>query len=173
MTANLLSHRTRAALLALVFAFCAPGALKAQNPQRTELAQKFRAQLADISRRAEGVVGVAVIDLVSGERFGVNETLVFPQGSAIKIPLLIELFRQADAGHLSLTERVPIRASDQVGGTGVAQWFGDAESTLSWHDLAVLMIVLSDNTATNLVINKVGMPAVNAQMAAAFDDSSA
>ncbi|MBC8087477.1 MAG: serine hydrolase, partial [Phycisphaerae bacterium] len=153
-----------AILAGVLSASCAFGALPAQNPQRAELGQKFRDQLKDVARRTEGVVGIGAIDLASGERFGFNDTLTFPQGSAIKIPLLVELFRQAEAGTLSLTDRLPIRASDHVGGTGVAQWFGDAQSMLSLRDLAVLMIVLSDNTATNLLIEKVGMQAVNATM---------
>src|SRR6185436_13503389 len=86
------------------------------------------------------------------------------QGSAIKIPILIELFRQAEAGTLSLDERVAVRSADQVGGTGVAQWFGDGQSMMSLRDLAVLMIALSDNTATNILISKVGMDAVNRTM---------
>lgn len=153
------------ALFMALFVSLAFDTLSAQNSQRAELTQKFRNQLADIARRSDGAVGIGVINLASGERFGVNDTVPFPQGSAIKIPLLIELFRQAEAGTLSLTERVPIRAQDQVGGTGVAQWFGDAQSMLSLRDLAVLMIVLSDNTATNLLIEKVGMKSVNATMA--------
>lgn len=136
----------------------------AVNPQRAALTAKFREQLAGIARSADGVVGIAVIDLVTGERFGVNDTLVFPQGSAIKIPILIELYRQADAGTVSLTEKLPVRAADQVGGTGVAQYFGNGESTLSIRDLGVLMIALSDNTATNMLIPKLGMTAVNGTM---------
>ncbi len=137
----------------------------AQTDQRAQLAAKFRDRLTQIARATDGVVGVHVIDLTSGERFGVNDSLVFPQGSAIKIPILIELFRQADAGRLRLDERVEVKAVDQVAGTGVVQWFGDGLSSLSLRDLAVLMIVLSDNTATNLVIGRVGMPAVTATMA--------
>lgn len=147
----------------LLVALAAP--VHAQPDQRAQLTAKFRARLAEIARTTDGVVGIGVIDLKSGEHFGVNDTLVFPQGSAIKIPLLIELFRQAETGTLSLEERVPVRAADQVGGTGVSQWFGDGQSILSLRDLAVLMIVLSDNTATNVLIGKVGMRAVNGTMA--------
>ena len=137
----------------------------AQPEQRAQLASKFRAKLSDIVRSTDGVVGVSVLDLKSGERFGVNDTLVFPQGSAIKIPILIELYRQADAGLLKLDERVSLRQADQIAGTGVAQYFSEGQSMLSLHDLAVLMIVLSDNAATNVLIGKVGMSAVNSTMA--------
>ena len=152
-----------------VSALTAPASTTSAQPapsaQRAQLTAKFRERLAEIARSTDGVVGIGVIDLQSGERFGVNDTLVFPQGSAIKIPILIELFRQASAGTLSLEERVPVRAADQVGGTGVITWFGDGLSMISLRDLAVLMIVLSDNTATNILIDKVGMAAVNSTMA--------
>ena len=140
-------------------------AQRAAGDQRAQLTAKFRERLSQIAQSTDGVVGVSVIDLVSGERFGVNDTLVFPQGSAIKIPILVELFRQADAGTLHLDERVTIKATDQVVGTGIAQWFGDGLSAMSLRDLAVLMIVLSDNTATNMLIEKVGMRAVTNTMA--------
>ncbi len=164
--------RTRALVLALlVMRASLAGAQPARPPQatqidqRAQLAAKFRDRLTQIARATDGVVGVSVIDLVSGERFGVNDSLVFPQGSAIKIPILLELFRQADAGTLRLDETVAVRTVDQVAGTGIAQWFGDGLSMISLRDLAVLMIALSDNTATNLLIGKVGMPAVTATMA--------
>lgn len=158
----------RAVLLALILGASAGTRVSAQgsaNPQRAALTAKFREQLSTIARTADGVVGISVIDLASGERFGVNDSLVFPQGSAIKIPILIELFRQAETGTVSLTERVPVRAADQVGGTGVAQYFGNGESMMSLRDLGVLMIALSDNTATNILIPKLGMAAVNGTMA--------
>ncbi len=155
----------RLALYAAFLLCCCSTSAQPQPDQRGQLTAKFRARLAELARSTDGVVGIGVIDLNSGERFGVNDTLVFPQGSAIKIPLLVELFRQAESGTLNLEERVPVRAADQVGGTGVSQWFGDGQSMLSLRDLAVLMIVLSDNTATNMLIGKVGMSAVNSTMA--------
>lgn len=155
----------RKALLAAFLLCLSAMPADAQPDHRAQLTAKFRARLTEIARTTDGVVGIGVIDLKSGERFGVNDTLLFPQGSAIKIPILIELFRQAEIGTLALDERVSLRATDQVGGTGVTQWFGDGQSVLSLRDLAVLMIVLSDNTATNVLIGKVSMHAVNNTMA--------
>ncbi|MEO7362234.1 MAG: serine hydrolase [Gemmatimonadaceae bacterium] len=135
-----------------------------QPDQRAQLTEKFRTTIGDIARATNGVVGVSIIDLKSGLRFGINDSLIFPQGSAIKIPVLIELYRQADAGILNLDERVALRVTDQVAGSGVSQYFTAGQSMLSMHDLAVLMIVLSDNAATNVLIGKVGMSAVNSTM---------
>src|SRR5918993_685057 len=78
----------------------------AQAPHREQLAAKLQADIQRLAGQAPGVVGVSVIDLTTGQRFGVNESLVFPQGSAIKIPILIELFHRADRGDLKLSERL-------------------------------------------------------------------
>jgi beta-lactamase class A len=131
---------------------------------RAELAQKFQRQLMRIASEVDGVLTLTVMDLTNGERFRVNDTVPMPQGSAIKIPILIELFRQAEAGTVSLDTRVALTAADQVGGTGVAQYFSAGQSQLSLRDLATLMIVLSDNTATNVLIGRLGMEQVTATM---------
>lgn len=137
----------------------------AQPSHQAILATQFRERLEQIARTTNGVVGISAIDLATGQQYGVNDTLVFPQGSAIKIPVLIELFRRFETGALKPDERVVLRAADQVGGSGVSQWFGDGQSALSLHDLAVLMITLSDNTATNILIERLGMASVNQAMA--------
>jgi beta-lactamase class A len=140
-------------------------AVRAQTPQREQLAEKFQRDLQQAAAAAPGVVGVAVIDVTSGQRFGVNDTLVFPQGSAIKIPILIELFHRADRGDLRLSNRVSIHSADQVGGSGLLRYFSDGGSELSLRDLAIPMIVLSDNTATNVLIDQLGMEQVSRTMA--------
>jgi len=136
-----------------------------QAPHRELLAAKLQADLQRLADEARGVVGIAAVDVTTGERFGVNDDLVFPQGSAIKIPILIELFRQTDHGGPGLDDRVPLGAADQVGGSGLLQYFSDGGSLLSLHDLAIAMIVLSDNTATNVLIDRLGMERVTETMA--------
>jgi beta-lactamase class A len=133
-----------------------------QPAQRAILAAKLRTELRQIADDTKGVVGAQVIDLATGERIGVKDTLTFPQGSAIKIPLLIELFHQDDAGTLKLSTRVPVRLADRTGGSGLLQNLGDGTSDLSLGDLAMFMITVSDNTATNMLIDRVGMDKVNA-----------
>ena len=157
------SMAVAAGLLAAATALSAQA--HAPAPPRAQLAAKLQVELDRIAAAALGVVGVGVVDLTSGERWGVNETVVFAQGSAIKIPLLIELFRRADAGELKLAERATLTAADRTGGSSLLQYFSDGGSAFSLHDLAVPMIVLSDNTATNMLIDRVGMDKVNATMA--------
>lgn len=139
--------------------------VSAQATHESILEGQLRARLRTIADTTHGVLGVSLVDLKTGRAVGLSDSLVFPQGSAIKIPILVELYKQVSAGRLSADERVPIRKSDQVAGSGIAQWFGDGHSTVSLHDLAVLMIVLSDNTATNMLIDRVGgFAAVNSTM---------
>jgi len=143
-------------------------AVAAEAPQaehRDQLATKLQHDLQRLADAAPGVVGISVVDITSGKRFGVNEDLPFPQGSAIKIPILVELYRRADRAELKLTDRLPLRRADQVGGSGLLQYFADGGSELSLHDLAIAMIVLSDNTATNLLIDRLGMERVSRTMA--------
>ena len=137
----------------------------AQPALGDQLGAKFQHTLDEIARTADGVVGVSVVDLTSGRRWDVNGATVFPQGSAIKVSLLIELFRGADANELTLTDRVTLTAADRTGGSSLLQILSDGGSALSLHDLAVPMVVLSDNTATNMLIDRVGLDKVNATMA--------
>lgn len=110
-------------------------------------------------------MGIQFVDLTDGTRVGVNEQLVFPQGSSIKIPVLIELFRQSHTRPAILRERQRVSATSRTAGSGVIGHFSDSGSEIANEDLAVLMIVLSDNTATNLLIDAVGIDAVNRTMA--------
>jgi beta-lactamase class A len=148
--------------------FLAPAGAWAQAQQPDPLAAELRAKLArdleQIAAGFDGAMGIAVKDLAGGETFGVNADSVFPQASSIKIPILIELYRQAQAGTLKLEERVELKRELMTGGSGVLQRFGEGTSALSLRDLAVLMIVLSDNTATNILIDRVGMANVNATL---------
>lgn len=152
------------ALAAVVTAAIVSGQSAPPLPARAQLSAKLRTTLDRLAAEAPGVVGIGVVDLSTGERWGVNEALVFAQGSAIKIPLLIELFRRADARELALTDRRTLTAADRTGGSSLLQYFSDGGSAFSLHDLAVPMIVQSDNTATNMLIDAVGMDHVNRTM---------
>ena len=163
MTRRIAALAAAIGLIGLVTLLPAPAHAQADHLQ--QLSRKYQTTLDQIADDVAGVMGIAVIDLATGDSFGVNPTLVFPQGSSIKVALLIELFRQAEQSMLRLDEAVPIEASTRTGGSGILQHFSDGASALSLRDLAVLMIVLSDNTATNVLIGRLGMDNVNATMA--------
>lgn len=156
---------TVVALFLATWTLAASGAA-AQAPHRAILKEKLLRDLTRISDSFDGVMGVEVVDLTDSSRIGVNQNLVFPQGSAIKIPILLELFRRSDHDPALLRARHSISKATRTGGSGVLQFFSDGGSELSNEDLAVLMITLSDNGATNILIDALGMDSVNATMAA-------
>lgn len=162
-------RRVSLAVVVSVFLLFNPRHLLAQqgaeeNPLLADLSAKLARDLNAAAAAHDGVMGIYVKDLTNGQVFAINADKVFPQASSIKIPILIELLHQAQTGKLRLSENVEIRGAGLVGGSGVLQFFSDGGSTLSLHDLAVLMIVLSDNSATNLLIDRVGMDNVNSML---------
>jgi beta-lactamase class A len=106
------------------------------------------------------------LDLTTGERFAINENVVFSQASAIKIAILMEVCKQAHDGKFQLTDLRRIEEKDKAAGSGVLVELGDGTVQLSIHDLCVLMILVSDNTATNILIDLVGMNNMNQTLAA-------
>jgi beta-lactamase class A len=113
-----------------------------------------------------GSGGVAARDLDSGETIAVNADATTATASTIKVPILIELFRRIEAGDFSLDERYAVTEAVRAPGSGILRDLSLGVE-LSVRDFATLMIVVSDNTATNLLIDLVGVDAVNRTMAEA------
>ncbi len=84
--------------------------------------------------------------------------------STIKLPIMIEVFSEASEGKLKLTEGITDTADEKVSGSGIMQDLSDGD-VLPLRDVVTLMITLSDNTATNLILNRIGGNAVNTRMA--------
>ena len=149
------------AALAALFLLCA-APTGAQEAHRQLLRDAFQERLVALVQGYEGVGGVHVVDLTDGTRYAVQDDLVFPQASAIKIPILLELFRRAEDEPELLDRRVDMTDAVRTGGSGVLRYLTDGGSALSLEDYAVFMILYSDNTATNVLIDALGMDAVNA-----------
>jgi beta-lactamase class A len=126
-------------------------------------AQAERA-LDAIVAQAGGEVALAAMHLDSGEEVTRNPERSMPTASVFKLPLLVEVFRQAEDGALDLNERVTLDTEDLVMGSGILRDFGPGlQPTL--RDLAMMMVIVSDNSATNLLLDRVGgPPQVNATM---------
>jgi len=122
---------------------------------------KARADIEGEIRQCPATVGLVVKHLGSGETLAWRPDERFPAASIIKIPILVEVLRQAEMGRLRLDERITIRPQDKVGGFGILKELGSLEA-LSLLDLLTLMVIISDNTGANLCIERVGMAAVNA-----------
>lgn len=123
----------------------------------------IRAEAQRLIDGFSGRAGFFARDLKGDESFGINQRETFPTASMIKLPILTELFRQVEAGQLDLDEPREVKASDHVGGSGLLRHM-TAGIRLPLRDLAYLMISVSDNTATNLCIDLVGIDAVNRLM---------
>lgn len=159
--------------VALLFAIAlAPLAPRAQAPSGTppsgplqaELKAQLGRSLDRLAASLDGVVGFIVTDLTTRETVAARlEREAFPTASAIKLSVLYELMKQAEAGSLRLDTPVPVDRATLVGGSGVLQYLGTP--SLSLRDHATLMIMVSDNSSTNIVIRAVGMEKVNARMA--------
>lgn len=152
-----------AALGALLIGLVTSTPAAAQGPLQTEIKAQLLRELDAVSANLKGVVGYRLTDLTSGETVAARlDTQPFPTASTIKLAILYEMFMQADAGALVLDTPRPLATSDVVGGSGVLQHL--SEPVLSTRDFATLMVILSDNTATNVVIDAVGMDRVNSRM---------
>lgn len=113
-------------------------------------------------RATQGKVGFWTKPL-DGEATGFNEDLPLVAASVVKVPVMVEAFRQFRAGLLDPDEQVTIRPEDRMPSCGALTYLSDkVRPTLM--DLTTLMIILSDNTAANLMIDRVGVDAVNRTM---------
>ena len=111
----------------------------------------------------QGIVGVAAKHLHTGQEFSHNAKVVFFTASTLKVPLLAELYRQVDEGIIDLTKRVELTDDLRVPGSGV---FKELASGLqpTVRDAAMLMIIISDNTATDILYDIVGRGNLEATM---------
>ncbi|HEV2349244.1 MAG TPA: serine hydrolase [Terriglobia bacterium] len=132
-----------------------------------ELHSKLDAELNRAAGQLHGVMGYAIKDLTTGESFYRNARVVFPTASSIKLTILLELMRQDQEGKLSLDEKHTVRHSElPMGDTDpILHMLGDGTVTMTLRDVAIFMVVLSDNGATNILIDRVGMANVNAEIA--------
>jgi len=111
--------------------------------------------LVDLAAGFDGQLSVAALNMRTGEEAILDADHVWGTASTIKLAILAELFWQVRAGQLELNTRVTVRTRDQVGGSGILKDL-QPDLGLTLHDLATLMVVLSDNTATNVLIDVVG-----------------
>lgn len=126
----------------------------------------LESRLRPLIESHQGKVAVAIKHLGTGETFYHQADQVMPTASLIKLPVLIEAYLQADEGKLSLREEVTLRESEMVPGSGLLTYHFSDGARFSLRDACRLMIAFSDNTATNLVIDRVGIVAVNQRMTA-------
>lgn len=132
---------------------------------------KLQDKIADIDRHLDGVMGVAVHDLTSGETFLLHGDDVFPQASSIKIAVLAELYdqeqrgRRGETGVARLADLYTMRSEDLVPDSSIMGGLTPGVSRITNRDLATMMVAVSDNSATNVLIDRLGMANVERMLA--------
>ncbi len=122
---------------------------------------------ADLTRMLDGLKARSSLyakHLPSGRTIAIRADQPMNTLSVIKLPVMIQVFRDVEAGRLKLTDRYQIRAEDRRRGSGLIQGF-DVGLNPTIRDLVQQMVVTSDNTATDILIGKVGIARVNATLA--------
>jgi beta-lactamase class A len=153
---------------AKMYAQATPSEQAKLGDKQQVLWQKLESSIRQIDNSLEGVMGVAIEDLTTGQKFFLHEDAVFPQASSIKIAVLAELYRQAQlsaqavSGKATLSDLYTVNASDFVPDSDIMLGLTPSVTRLTNRDLATMMIAVSDNSATNVLIDRVGMENVNA-----------
>ena len=130
------------------------------NPELTSLADTF-----------DGRIGIMARNLSGNDSVVVNANRKFPSASVIKVPVMVEFFHQVSEGRLDPEDSLAFKESDKWGGSGILQYMAGMDQ-IRLIDAVMLMIILSDNSATNLVIDALGgtheeaLDAVNSRMKA-------
>jgi beta-lactamase class A len=107
-------------------------------------------------------MGIAIEDLTTGDHFFLHESEVFAQASSIKITVLANLYLQAEQGKLKLTDLYTVQSADLVPDSDIMSGLTPGVTRVTLSDLATMMVAVSDNSATNVLIDRVGMQNVNA-----------
>ncbi|MCL4522692.1 MAG: class A beta-lactamase-related serine hydrolase [Acidobacteria bacterium] len=126
-----------------------------QPPQPPTPLARLQTNIERITRSVNAKWGIYIKCMETGEEISLNVDEAMDTMSVIKIPLMVEVFRQIDAGKFALTDRVELKETDKRPGTGVLRSL-DAGASLTIKDLLTLMIIVSDNSATDMLYEKVG-----------------
>lgn len=155
-----------ATLLLTVLGYAALAAAQAPAAGADPRLERLERELTRLAELAGGKVGVGAIHLETGRAVYLNRDEPFPMASSYKVPIAVRFLRQVEQGQASLTQMVTLRQSDLHPGSGILlDLLDDPGIALSTQNLLELMLLISDNSATDLVMKAAGGPdAVTAQM---------
>jgi beta-lactamase class A len=134
--------------IALVLSFARPVSAQEDAP--------LDAQLRILTRSYQGKVALYATDLRTGKTVSIDADTPVPTASVIKLTVLFEALKQVQSGTARFDDKLTLRKDDQVGGSGVLAQF-DTPLTLTLKDALTMMVIVSDNTATNLAIDRLGL----------------
>jgi beta-lactamase class A len=132
--------------------------------------KKLETRVEEIAARLDGVMGMAILDLTDGRILLRNADRVFPTASSIKIAILLELYRQDQEaragakGKAKLDDIYSFDPKDLVEDSQIMAGLTAGVTRVTNRDLAQFMVAVSDNAATNVLIDRVGMQNVNATL---------
>ena len=141
----------------------APVTSEKQQILRARLEDKIR----DLDANLDGVIGVAILDLTNGELITYHTDEVFPTASSIKVAVLAELYRQNEqaasgvAGNAKLSDTYVMNKADDVPDSAIFNGLTPGVTKLTLRDVAQMVVAVSDNSATNVLIDRLGMENVN------------
>ena len=148
----------------LFLATCLAQTAAPSTGKQKALWQKLELRIQEADQHLDGVMGVAIEDLTTGDHFFLHEDEVFAQASSIKITVLANLYLQVQQGKLKLTDLYMVQSSDLVPDSDIMGGLTPGVTRLTLRDLATMMVAVSDNSATNVLIDRVGMQNVNAML---------
>jgi beta-lactamase class A len=164
---ELSSAASYAAILLAGVVACAASRANYSHPARLSAVRAdtaaLRRRLDSIADAHHGVVGYSVIDLETGARISRRGDETFPTASLIKVAILVTVYDLVAKGQISLDDPLTVLKIDQVPGSGIVQFLHNG-TILTVHDAAWLMSTISDNTATNLLLDRIIIRRVWAKM---------
>jgi beta-lactamase class A len=152
-------HMRKATLLFFVACLFSTDIAPAQPPAQNSL----QSEVDSIAAQHHGQVSVYAKDLRTGQTVALKADEPVQTASVIKLAILYEAMEQIRAGKAHWDDKVTLTKENQTGGSGVLGFF-DTPATLTLKDVLSMMVMVSDNTATNVAIDKIGLDAVNAEM---------
>ncbi len=147
---------------ALMFAMSITAVMaQSQDQAAAPRINRLRSQIERVIRRADGQVGIAIKHLESGQELSINGDKLFPMASAFKVPVLVELLYQVKEGKYKLEDEITVQKSDQHVGSGMLSSLVMPGVKLSVLNMAHFMMMISDNSAADILLEKVGAENVN------------
>jgi beta-lactamase class A len=126
----------------------------------------LEARLAPLAKAHKGQVAIAVKHLDTGASYDLRADAVMPTASLIKLPVMVEVYQQVAEGKVKLSDMVTLHDADKVPGSGILTYHFSEGATFCLRDAVRLMIAYSDNTATNLILDRISIPATTRRMIA-------
>jgi len=155
--------RSLVLLFSLVISACAfadaPQSVQVTSPADAE----FQEELSSLAEPTQ--IGIAIRDLATGQEFSVNGDHLYSQAGLSKIHVLAALMRASDAGRIDLNAAHTLSPNDKLPG-GILHRLGDNSVTMTLRDYATMMVTIDDNSATNVILSRIGIPAVNETLSA-------